>query len=84
MASGGPIVLPMIVFIEMPAAGHVNPSLPIVRELTRRGEPMRPERLRAALTRVLDEPGFKDAARTFLPAMGGARQAADEILACRA
>ena len=27
-----------ITFVEMPAAGHVNPSLPIVRELVRRGE----------------------------------------------
>ncbi len=27
-----------IVFIEMPAFGHVNPSLPLARELTRRGE----------------------------------------------
>ena len=25
-------------FVEMPAAGHVNPSLPIARELVRRGE----------------------------------------------
>jgi MGT family glycosyltransferase len=27
-----------IVFAEMPAYGHVNPSLPVVRELVRRGE----------------------------------------------
>src|SRR5262249_23604826 len=27
-----------IVFVEMPAFGHVNPSLPLVRELVRRGE----------------------------------------------
>jgi MGT family glycosyltransferase len=27
-----------IAFVEMPASGHVNPSLPIVRELVRRGE----------------------------------------------
>lgn len=27
-----------IVFVEMPAAGHVNPTLPLVRELARRGE----------------------------------------------
>jgi UDP:flavonoid glycosyltransferase YjiC (YdhE family) len=27
-----------LVFVEMPAAGHVNPSLPIARELVRRGE----------------------------------------------
>jgi MGT family glycosyltransferase len=27
-----------IVFIEMPASGHVNPTLPVVQELVRRGE----------------------------------------------
>jgi hypothetical protein len=27
-----------IVFVEMPAFGHVNPSLPLARELVRRGE----------------------------------------------
>jgi UDP:flavonoid glycosyltransferase YjiC (YdhE family) len=27
-----------IVFIEMPAYGHVNPTLPVVQELVRRGE----------------------------------------------
>jgi UDP:flavonoid glycosyltransferase YjiC (YdhE family) len=27
-----------IVFVEMPAYGHVNPTLPVVRELVRRGE----------------------------------------------
>jgi UDP:flavonoid glycosyltransferase YjiC (YdhE family) len=27
-----------IVFVEMPAYGHVNPTLPLVRELARRGE----------------------------------------------
>ena len=27
-----------IVFVEMPAFGHVNPSLPLARELTYRGE----------------------------------------------
>src|SRR5678815_3741902 len=27
-----------IVFVEMPAFGHVNPGLPIVQELVRRGE----------------------------------------------
>src|SRR5437016_1408715 len=27
-----------LVFVEMPAAGHVNPSLPIARELVGRGE----------------------------------------------
>jgi UDP:flavonoid glycosyltransferase YjiC (YdhE family) len=27
-----------IVFVEMPAYGHVNPTLPLVRELAQRGE----------------------------------------------
>ena len=27
-----------ILFVEMPAFGHVNPSLPLARELVRRGE----------------------------------------------
>ena len=27
-----------IVFVEMPAYGHVNPTLPLVRELAWRGE----------------------------------------------
>lgn len=27
-----------IVFVEMPAYGHVNPTLPVVQELVRRGE----------------------------------------------
>jgi hypothetical protein len=27
-----------VVFVEVPASGHVNPTLPLVRELARRGE----------------------------------------------
>jgi hypothetical protein len=28
----------VLLFIEMPASGHVNPALPVVQELVRRGE----------------------------------------------
>src|SRR4051812_44818321 len=32
------VTMSTIVFIEMPASGHVNPTLPVVQELVRRGE----------------------------------------------
>lgn len=34
---GGTILSPHIVVVGMPAAGHVNPTVPLVRELVRGG-----------------------------------------------
>ncbi len=59
-----------VIFFNIPAQGHINPSLPVIRELVRRGEQVMC--VNTEETREAHEAtGAQFAAYPFIPTMGG-------------
>lgn len=74
-----------IAFFCIPAHGHTNPTLAVVRELTARGHTVRyytTEAFRAKVEAALTDPAYRENAQKLADGFhrcGGAAEAADAI-----